>query len=578
MRDLLILIETEKTMKFNRIISIILCVFLLAGAVSFEAFAENEGAAIPAGDGTAAESGIIDGEFLKQAIEEYADANNMRGGEAEFSVGYIYTATGDSWYYNGDAWYYSASLYKIPVTMLMEEKELAGEINRDSIITSQYATDTVEQMEYKSIVYSNNYTGHAMVEYLGGTYNGKCSDQTIKFTDLPESYFDQNFFDVSYYSARYYTKILETIYKNQDRFPHIIDYMKQANKYMCDNPSDIGKYLSNNGVGDQYAVAQKYGSYVEAQGTGDDNKHAAGIIYTPNPVIITVMTKNITNYERKIGDISSILVNYTLTLDSKVEAYEAEKARLAKEAEEAAKAAEEEQKRIEAAKAAAEEAARQAKEEADRLAEELARKEAVKQKITKTLMIVGGIILAIAILAIVAIKVINGLKSGSLSKSKKSKAGKKKSYDDYYDDDDSEYDDYDEEDFDEFDEDEDDLPKRKQKAGFGKQKAASVISGLIPKKSASVRGKSRVKSEPEDLYDDDEDDDDYYERSARYTPKAAVRYEPDEMEPMKPAAGSRRQEYLEEDDDYGYDEEIPDRKPQKNSRSSRNTGKYIPKH
>ena len=203
-------------------------------------------------------------------------------------------------------------------------------------------------------------------------------------------------------------------------------------------------------------------------------------------------------------------------------------------------------------------------------------KEAVKQKITKTLMIVGGIILAIAVLAIVAIKVISGLKSGNLSKSKKSKAGKKKSYDDYYDDD-SEYDDDDEDDFDEFDEDEDDLPKRKQKSGFGKQKAASVISGLIPKKSEVSRGKARAKSEPEDL-DDDEDYDDYYERSARYTPKAPVRYEPDEMEAVKPAAGRRKPAYPEEDDDYGYDEELPERKPQKSSRPSKNTGKYIPKH
>ena len=35
---------------------------------------------------------------------------------------------------------------------------------------------TLEYLESTALVYSNNDSGHAMVSFLGGTYNGKCSD------------------------------------------------------------------------------------------------------------------------------------------------------------------------------------------------------------------------------------------------------------------------------------------------------------------------------------------------------------------------------------------------------------------
>lgn len=331
----------------KKTLRILLCLILTASmfAAAFSAaFAdENDGlGAAVSEDGTVvsggaenlpSDTGIIDSSALQTLISDYITQNGIKA--ENVSVGYCYLATGDEWYYNADAFHYSASLYKVPVSMLAAEKEAAGELTQETEITTTYTgKTTLAALESKSIINSDNYTGHGLVEYLGGTYAGKCADQTIKFTDLSESYFDQSFFDYSYYSAKYYTQVLRTLYNGgEGAFPHVIEYMKQAIP---------GQYLRLNLEG-KYEIAQKYGAYIENSGQGTNNNHAGGIIYTPNPIAVTIMTVDVPNFEKHIGSIAEILADYTLQLDAKLAEYEAARARAEMEAESAAiaKAAEE---------------------------------------------------------------------------------------------------------------------------------------------------------------------------------------------------------------------------------------------
>ncbi len=46
-------------------------------------------------------------------LDDYISTHGLKA--ENLSVGYVYTATGDSWYHNPDKWYYSASTYKVPV-------------------------------------------------------------------------------------------------------------------------------------------------------------------------------------------------------------------------------------------------------------------------------------------------------------------------------------------------------------------------------------------------------------------------------------------------------------------------------
>ncbi len=320
-----------------RLAALLLCAAMVL-AISCAAFAENTTAAASSSDG------ILDSAALQQMMDEFVAKYSLDTRNRSISVGFCYLKTGDMWFYNEGKWYYSASLYKVPVAMLLAEREVAGEIAADTVHQNQYYTGSLETLESKALVNSNNDAGHAMVEWMGGTYAGKCADQLKKFTDLPDSYFNEDFYSVSYYNVNFYTQVLRTLYNNQQNYPRIIDYMKLAQP---------GAYLRTYLDG-AYEVAQKYGAFEETKtNPTKNNNHAAGIIFTPNPIAVTIMTSNVDNFNDRIGEVAKMLADYALTLDARYDSYMAEQARLAQE--EAERAAREEQERL-----AAEEAARQA--------------------------------------------------------------------------------------------------------------------------------------------------------------------------------------------------------------------------
>ena len=302
----------------RQILSLMMTILLLA-ATCTAAFAEatpaeGAAAAAPGADAqlpAAEDSGIIDAAALQQWMDNFAQEHNLKQDYMRFSVGFWYSGTGDSWYYDADQWMYSASLYKVPVSMLMAEKEAAGELTLESVVNGT----TLEYLESTALIYSNNDSGHSMVSWLGGTYAGKCSDMTIKFTDLPDSYFDQDFYDVSYYTARYMTQVMRTLYQGGDaKFPHVLDYLKQA------QPDDY--YNRNAALKGSYTIAQKFGAYEE--GNGNNNNHCAAVIYTPNPIVVTVMTRNVGDYQNIIAEVGGHLAEYALELDQKLESWKQE--------------------------------------------------------------------------------------------------------------------------------------------------------------------------------------------------------------------------------------------------------------
>ncbi len=275
----------------------------------------------------AEETGIIDASGLQQWMDAFAEENSLKDSYKRFSVGFWYSGTGDSWYYDADQWMYSASLYKVPVSMLMAEKEAAGELTQESIVNGT----TLQYLESTALIYSNNDSGHSMVSWLGGTYAGKCSDMTIRFTDLPESYFTQDFYDVSYYTARYMTQVMRSLYLGgEEQFPHVLDYLKQA------QPDDYFNRDSTLKAG--YTIAQKFGAYEEPN--GNNNNHCAAVIYTPNPIVVTVMTRNVGDYQNIIAAVGSHLAETALELDQKLEEYRRVQAEQAAQTELAAQAAE----------------------------------------------------------------------------------------------------------------------------------------------------------------------------------------------------------------------------------------------
>lgn len=288
------------------LLALVLLLSLVPGALAEEEPSDNAAAdadqTMPAEqqDGT----GVIDGEALTQWVDALLAEHQITGSLQDFSVGFCYTGTGDCWFYDADIFMYSASLYKVPAAMLVAEKEAAGELTQDSAIMGS----TVRELESSALTFSSNESGHALVDYMGGTYAGKCADQITRYASLPESYYTENYYQYSYYTARFMTQLMKTLYDGGDeQFPHIIEYLL---------PADPDSYM-NLTLKDRYQVAQKYGAYPESP--DKNNNHIASIIYTPTPIIVVVMTRNVPNYQNLMAQVGEHLADYSLELDKQLE-------------------------------------------------------------------------------------------------------------------------------------------------------------------------------------------------------------------------------------------------------------------
>ena len=326
----------KKTGILYTLLPLLLCAALFA-SMAAPAYAEEP---------TAAEdSGIIDGEALTAMVEDFIREHGLNA--EKFSIGYCYTATGDEWYYNGDKWYYPASMYKVPLMMQLAEKVKSGELTQESMIAGR----SVSEMEELILTYSNNDFAHTIRTELGGDEVWR--EAAKAYTSLPDDYYSPDYMDYCYFTPRFITQVMETLYFQPDRFPNVIDCLLKAQPTHYYRLSD-----RLNGV---YDIAQKYGSFCD--NFGSNFNHNTGIIYTPTPCIVTVMTLDAPSYEKVISDAAIMLTEYTLTLDEKLDPYreeqEAKAEAEAKAADEAEKAEAEraEAERAEAERAAAEQAA-----------------------------------------------------------------------------------------------------------------------------------------------------------------------------------------------------------------------------
>ena len=313
----------------KRILALLLCLALLGIPA---AFAEESPAPEAAAPGTEEDYGILDPDALNQIVEAYCDRKNLD--RENMSVGFCYTATGDTWYYNPDTWYYSASMYKVPVMMILAERYKAGEITDETRISGLTLAEANELI----LVYSHNDYAHAMMHYIGT--DAECRTLYQQYADLPTEYYVQDFYDFSYFTARFMTQVMQTLYYEQERFPNVLEHLLLAQP---------GQYFKA-GITD-VQVAQKYGNFQDSMGR--QFTHDTGVIYTENPFILTIMTKNMGQSDAVIADFCHDFEDYARTLDEKLPGYlqaqqEAEEAarREAEEAEQQRLAEEEEQRRL----------------------------------------------------------------------------------------------------------------------------------------------------------------------------------------------------------------------------------------
>ena len=311
---------------FKRLFALLLCLVLLCPAAAFA-----EGETSPAAEEE--DYGILDPAALQQLVDDYCARKGLS--KENMSVGFCYTATGDTWYYNPDAWYYSASMYKVPVMMILAERYKAGEITDETRISGLTLAEANELI----LVYSHNDYAHAMMHYIGT--DAECRTLYQNFAQLPKEYYVQDFYDYSYFTARFMTQVMQTLYYEQERFPNVLEHLLLAQP---------GQYFKA-GITD-VPVAQKYGNFCDSMGR--QWTHNTGVIYTENPFILTIMTKNMGQSDAVVADFCHDFEDYARTLDAALPAYRQAQQQAAEE--EARRLAEEEEQRRLAEEAAQAEA------------------------------------------------------------------------------------------------------------------------------------------------------------------------------------------------------------------------------
>lgn len=281
---------------FAQILALALCAALLC---PLTAFAEGETASgIPADPESYA---VIDPQALQKLVEDYVSGHNLN--KDKISIGYCYLDTGDTWYYNGDTWYYSCSMYKVPLMMLLAQWEADGKVERDSVLKGLPLGDA----ERYILVYNSNDYAHTMMGLFGS--DKECRTQYQTFSDLPEEYYDPDFYDYSYFTARFTTDVMKTLYLENERFPNIVECMKEA---------ENGKYI-HGALQGEYEVAQRSGFFVDRRGVQYNN--VTGIVYTEHPFVLTVMTQDMGTDEAILRDMAVIFKDYTLSLDESYAAW-----------------------------------------------------------------------------------------------------------------------------------------------------------------------------------------------------------------------------------------------------------------
>ena len=292
---------------------------------------------------------LLDSEELSGLVDAFMAERGLS--ESNFAVAYCYTGTGETWSFNGDTYFHGASLYKLSLMMGLARKVSSGELQQ----TDSIGGLDISYIEKRSLTYSDNEVSEMIIGYFSPFRSFRLMQAEI--AGVPEEELPDDYFNSINFSGNFMLGVLKELYRDPEKYPNIIDCLLEA---------EPGHYFRMTLDG-KYTVAQKYGG---GNMNGIRYLHTAGIIYTPTPCLLVVMTRNATNAEYAIANMAQLMADYTLTLDQRrdeILAQRAEKKRLAEEAAEAERLAAEQA-----------EAERLAAEEAEKERERLAAEEAAR--------------------------------------------------------------------------------------------------------------------------------------------------------------------------------------------------------
>ena len=237
---------------------------------------------------------LIDSEMTKYGFNE----NN-------FAFFYYNIDDKGYYFYNENKYFTAASTIKVPIAMYYYDEINAGTYTTDSKLlyeqgdyeagggttASLYSVGDYVPLDFlleQAIINSDNTAVNILIGNLG--YSNARKDIT-KYSDeiVPEDFYSNNIT-----SAGYAYDVINYLYEHQDSYQKLIEDMKQSSMGMY-----LKEYITD------YDVAHKYGSY-------GGYVHDYGIVYGEKTYLVGIFTRNITDSDEVIAQISLDILNYTL--------------------------------------------------------------------------------------------------------------------------------------------------------------------------------------------------------------------------------------------------------------------------
>lgn len=235
-------------------------------------------------------------------VKQYIAAHQLN--TANFGFYYYSVDDEESYVYNPDTPFYAASIVKVPLNMVFEDRYVSGEMHPQDTIAllsgdvESGAGNTLrdykinERVPYaylqeQCIVNSDNTATNTLVRALGGFGKYRHLIAAYSEHDLPANFALENVI-----SMNYMLDVMKHLYRHADRYQTLIDHMKQAS---------VGEFLQASS--DMFEIAQKYGDYA-------NNLHATGIVYTPQPYIVGIYTYRRSDANALIKELNEWLIAY----------------------------------------------------------------------------------------------------------------------------------------------------------------------------------------------------------------------------------------------------------------------------
>ena len=235
------------------------------------------------------------------------DSETTKYGFNENNFAFFYYNIDDKkyYFYNEDSYFTAASTIKVPVAMYYYDEINSGTYTTDSKLlydegdyeagggttASVYSAGDYVPLGFlleQAIINSDNTAVNILIGNLG------YSNMKRKITKYSDEVVPEDFYSNNIISCGYAYDVINYLYEHQDSYQKLIEDMKKSSMGMY-----LKQYITD------YDVAHKYGSY-------SGYVHDYGIVFGEKTYLVGIFTKNITDSDEVIAQISLDILNYTL--------------------------------------------------------------------------------------------------------------------------------------------------------------------------------------------------------------------------------------------------------------------------